>query len=77
MSEPIQPRLGEPDEAGQARKPSLDQKRLLHVLLPLFIGSVIAYLDRVNLAYAALTMNEELGFSASVFGLGAGIFFAG
>jgi MFS transporter, ACS family, tartrate transporter len=57
--------------------PSLERKRLLRVLLPLFIGSVIAYLDRVNLAYAALTMNKDLGFSASVFGLGAGIFFAG
>lgn len=56
---------------------SLDRKRLIHVLLPLFIGSVIAYLDRVNLAYAALTMNQDLGFSASVFGMGAGIFFAG
>jgi sugar phosphate permease len=41
------------------------------------MGSVIAYLDRVNLAYAALTMNKDLGFSASVFGMGAGIFFAG
>jgi MFS transporter, ACS family, tartrate transporter len=56
---------------------SLERKRFLHVLLPLFIGSVIAYLDRVNLAYAALTMNKDLGFSDSVFGLGAGIFFAG
>lgn len=55
----------------------LERKRLLHVLLPLFIGSIIAYLDRVNLAYAGLTMNQDLGFSASVFGLGAGIFFAG
>jgi sugar phosphate permease len=51
--------------------------RLLQVILPLFIGSVIAYLDRVNLAYAALTMNKDLDFSSSVFGLGAGIFFAG
>jgi len=58
-------------------EPSLDRKRLWQVLLPLFLGSVIAYLDRVNLAYAALNMNQDLGFSASVFGLGAGIFFAG
>lgn len=55
----------------------LDRKRLLHIILPLFIGSVIAYLDRVNIAYAALTMNTDLGFTAEVFGLGAGIFFAG
>ncbi|MBN1534548.1 MAG: MFS transporter [Spirochaetes bacterium] len=56
---------------------SLDARRNLHVLLPLFIGSVIAYLDRVNIAYAALTMNRDMGFSAAVFGTGAGIFFAG
>lgn len=55
----------------------LDRKRFRHVLLPLFIGSVLAYLDRVNLAYAALTMNKDLGFSSAVFGLGAGMFFAG
>jgi ACS family tartrate transporter-like MFS transporter len=56
---------------------ALNQKRRYHVILPLFIGSVIAYLDRINIAYAALTMNQELGFSASVYGMGAGIFFAG
>ena len=55
----------------------LAAKRNLHVLLPLFLGSVIAYLDRVNIAYAALTMNADLGFSARVFGMGAGIFFVG
>lgn len=52
-------------------------KRSVHVLLPLFIGSVIAYLDRVNIAYAALTMNKDLGFTAEIFGMGAGIFFFG
>src|SRR5262249_25825458 len=33
--------------------------------------------DRVNISLAALTMNQDLGFSAQVFGLGAGIFFLG
>ncbi len=56
---------------------SLAAGRSRHVLLPLFTGSVIAYLDRVNIAYAALTMNEDLGFGAQVFGMGAGIFFVG
>jgi ACS family tartrate transporter-like MFS transporter len=37
----------------------------------------IAYIDRVNIGFAALTMNKELGFSAAVFGFGAGIFFWG
>jgi ACS family tartrate transporter-like MFS transporter len=37
----------------------------------------IAFIDRVNLGFAALTMNKDLGFSPAVFGLGAGIFFLG
>jgi ACS family tartrate transporter-like MFS transporter len=35
----------------------------------------IAYLDRVNVSFAALTMNADLGISDSAYGLGAGIFF--
>ena len=35
----------------------------------------VAYLDRVNVSFAALTMNKDLGLSASAFGFGAGIFF--
>ena len=37
----------------------------------------IAYIDRVNISFAALTMNKDLGFSSAVFGFGAGIFFVG
>lgn len=37
----------------------------------------IAFIDRVNLGFAALTMNKDLGFSPTVFGVGAGIFFLG
>jgi ACS family tartrate transporter-like MFS transporter len=37
----------------------------------------VAYLDRVNVGFAALQMNAALGFSASVYGFGAGIFFVG
>ena len=35
----------------------------------------VAYLDRVNVSFAALTMNKDLGISQTAFGLGAGIFF--
>jgi len=56
---------------------SLLLRKYLHIILPLFLASMIAYLDRVNVAYAALTMNRDLGFSPRVFGMGAGIFFAG
>ena len=38
---------------------------------------VIAYLDRVNLGFAKLRLLSDLGFSESVYGIGAGVFFAG
>jgi ACS family tartrate transporter-like MFS transporter len=45
-------------------------------LLPfVFILYIVNYVDRTNLAYAALGMSRELGFNDHVFGLGAGIFF--
>ena len=37
----------------------------------------VAFLDRVNIGFAALSMNHDLGFSATVYGTGAGIFFIG
>jgi len=37
----------------------------------------VAFLDRVNVGFAALTMNQDLNFSPQVFGWGAGIFFLG
>src|SRR5678809_470745 len=37
----------------------------------------VAYIDRVNVGFAALTMNRDLGLSAGQFGLAAGLFFAG
>lgn len=49
-------------------------KRLLPLLITLYI---VAYIDRVNIGFAKLTMTTQLGFSDSVYGLGAGIFFLG
>ena len=47
-------------------------------LLPfLFLLYVVCFLDRVNLGFAALQMNHDLGFSPAVYGFGAGIFFLG
>ena len=43
----------------------------------LFVLYIIAYLDRANVAFAKLPMSADLGFSEAVFGLGAGIFYAG
>ena len=45
-------------------------------LIPfLFLLYIVAYLDRINVGFAALQMNAALGFSASTYGFGAGIFF--
>jgi MFS transporter, ACS family, tartrate transporter len=47
-------------------------KRLMPFLILCYF---VAYLDRVNVGFAALSMNKDLGFTATVFGIGAGIFF--
>jgi ACS family tartrate transporter-like MFS transporter len=49
-------------------------RRLIPFLVACFFA---AYLDRVNLGFAALTMNRDLNFSPIVFGWGAGVFFIG
>ena len=47
-------------------------------ILPLlFAGYFAAYIDRVNVGFAALTMNQALGLTAAQYGLGGGLFFAG
>ena len=52
--------------------------RLTWRLLPfLFLLYIVAYLDRINVGFAALQMQEQLKFSDRMYGLGAGMFFAG
>lgn len=47
-------------------------------LLPfLFLLYLVCFLDRVNVGFAALQMNRDLGFSPAAYGFGAGIFFFG
>jgi MFS transporter, ACS family, tartrate transporter len=47
-------------------------------LLPfIFIGYLLAFVDRVNVGFASLRMNSDLHFSATVYGLGSGLFFIG
>jgi len=48
-----------------------------HLLPLLVVCYFAAYLDRVNVGFAALTMNADLGLSAEAFGFTAGIFFLG
>lgn len=53
------------------------KKIMTHIMPFIFILYIVAFLDRVNLGYAALTMNKALSLSSSVFGLISGIFFLG
>lgn len=50
------------------------KNRIIPWIIVLYI---VAFLDRVNTGYAALTMNKALGITADAFGLVAGIFFIG
>lgn len=43
----------------------------------MFLLYIVAYVDRVNIGFAALQMNRDLGLSPAVYGFGAGIFFIG
>src|ERR1700733_13022724 len=47
-------------------------------ILPLAIAAYfLAYLDRINVGFAALTMNKDLGLDAAIYGMAAGAFFWG
>src|SRR6201989_3557712 len=52
--------------------------KVMRRLIPfLILCYFVAYLDRVNVGFAKLHMNQALGFSEAAFGLGAGLFFIG
>src|SRR5204863_8419411 len=52
--------------------------KVMRRLIPfLILCYFVAYLDRVNVWFAKLHMNQALGFSEAAFGLGAGLFFIG
>ena len=61
--------------------PEFRRRTILKVswqLLPLIVAAyLVAYIDRTNIAFAALTMNKDLALSAYIYGWGAGIFFLG
>ena len=63
--------VSNPIEAATIRKLRI---RLLPFLFTLY---VVAFVDRINLGFAALTMNRELAITSQQFGLAAGIFFWG
>lgn len=67
------PSMNTADDVGR-RAVALVRRRLIPFMFLLYI---VAYLDRINIGFAALQMNRDLGFGDAVYGLGAGIFFIG
>src|SRR5262245_26786635 len=53
------------------------RKVRIRILPLIFILYVVAFIDRINIGFAALTMNRELSITSQQFGLLAGIFFIG
>jgi sugar phosphate permease len=67
-------------DRGSTRRDALDRvyvKVMWRILPFLFICYVVAYLDRVNIGFAKLQMQQELAISEADYGLAAGIFFLG
>ena len=64
--------IGASDTRALASAVTKARRRLVPFLFVLYI---VAYLDRINVGFAALQMNTALGFSATTYGFGAGIFF--
>jgi len=53
-------------------------RKVLWRIIPfVFALYVVSYIDRANIGYAALQMNQELGLSGRAFGFAAGVFFIG
>jgi ACS family tartrate transporter-like MFS transporter len=65
----------------QAATPAFERRTMAKIswrLLPLIVAIYfVAYIDRSNVGFAAISMNRDLGFTAYLYGWGAGIFFLG
>lgn len=66
-----------PEGNSQLSEDQLMKKVSLRLIPFMLVLYIISYLDRINVSFAALQMNRDLGFSDEAFGFGAGIFFFG
>jgi sugar phosphate permease len=71
--------MGIPDSSvvgkSSAKKEESAYLKVTWRLMPfLFVGYIFCFLDRVNVGFAKLQMQQQLGFSETVYGLAAGIF---
>jgi MFS family permease len=77
LSKPIIDRTIDPPLTGPAVDPRI-VRTVRGRILPLLFGLyIVAFLDRINIGFAALTMNRELGISSQQFGFLVGVFFFG
>ena len=67
--------LAEADDAVQSEQ--VIRKVFWRIVPFLFVLYVISYLDRINIGFAALTMNKELGLTPTTFGLANSVFYIG
>jgi D-galactonate transporter len=61
----------------QVNREAVIRKAFLRLVPVLFVSHVLSYIDRINIGFAALKMNADLGITPYIFGLGAGVFFVG
>jgi sugar phosphate permease len=62
----------------QGQSDALLYRKVFWRFVPLFVACfVLSYLDRINISFAKLQMQGELGFSDAVYGFGASVFFVG
>jgi len=67
-----------PDQRADTEQTDSTYRKVFWRIVPfLMLCYVVAYLDRVNVGFAKLQMSQALGFSETVYGLGAGVFFIG
>src|SRR5579864_9178835 len=69
--------MGKEATTGAAIEARTIRKLQIRLLPFLFALYVVAFIDRINLGFAALTMNRELAITSQQFGFAAGVFFLG
>jgi len=73
--ETASPILGTPDAARVLLEKTAIRRITLRLIPFLILCYFVAYLNRVNLSFASLQMNKQLGLSSAAYGFGAGLFF--
>ena len=79
MRQGIQPgdRVNQRSQPDDAIGRSAMTKAMWRILPLILLAYVMAYVDRFNVSFASIQMNDDLNFSATIYGLGGGLFFLG